>query len=63
MFISIEEKDKSIKKTEEQSFISMFSYVVEELGEQLAEGLECFDHGCSVECHIYELNKSYIVKE
>lgn len=63
MFISIEEKDKSTKKTEEQSFISMFSYVVEELGEQLAEGLECFDHGCSVECHIYELNKSYIVKE
>ena len=41
----------------------MFNYVAEELVEQLAEGLECFDHERSVECHIYGLNKSYIVKE
>ena len=41
----------------------MLNYVAEELVEQLAEGLECFDHERSVECDMYGLNKSYIVKE
>ena len=50
-------------KLKNNFFITMFNYVAEELVEQLAEGLEYFDHERSVECHIYGLNKSYIVKE
>ena len=50
-------------KLKNNLLIAMPNYVVEELVEQLVEGLECFDHERSVECDMYGLNKSYIVKE